>query len=328
MFAHSKTKRGFTLVELLVVIAIIGILVGMLLPAVQAVRNAARRAVCLNNMRQVILACHNYQSSNLKFPPGATSVGNGNYRSFTVDLLPFIDQGNLSDRFKSGEFGTMEPARVNRLSQDKIPLLLCPSATQNDEDTNQGAAGVATHYFGSMGGIADVVGSNDEFFDLAVANNGVFSTNGIFSPSNSVGEFSRAKAKNFDDCTDGTSNTIALVEVSQSSWTAVVGQNTETVSSRRFGWASGGTFGSDGTTDIRCGITLEYTPNVKIPQMRTGQGPGIGDATINQPIGSNHAGGLQIGMVDGSATFLNENVGISEMRAAMGIADRNNDSLE
>ena len=320
MFVHSKTKRGFTLVELLVVIAIIGILVGMLLPAVQAVRNAARRAVCLNNMRQVILACHNYQSSNLKFPPGATSIGDGqNYRSFTVDLLDLIDQGNLSDRFKSGEFS------LNNLSQEKIPLLICPSATQNDEDANQGPAGSAAHYFGSMGGISDVVGSNPANFPLLTANNGRFSTNGIFSPNNDLGAFSRARAKNFDDCVDGASNTIAIVEVAQSAWSTSTG---ETVASRRFGWASGGTFSNDGTTDIRCGITLRVPPNAKIPLMDSETIPGVGNRTVNQPIGSNHSGGLQVGMVDGSATFLNEGVSLGFIQAAMGIADKNEDSLE
>ena len=92
MSTHSKTKHGFTLVELLVVIAIIDILVGMLLPAVQSVRAAARRTVCLNNMRQLALACHNYQSANLRFPAGAKTVaGDDNLStSFLVDILDFI----------------------------------------------------------------------------------------------------------------------------------------------------------------------------------------------------------------------------------------------
>ena len=128
MSSHSKSRRGFTLVELLVVIAIIGILVGMLLPAVQSVREAARRAVYLNNLRQVILACHNYQSSNLAFPAGAIDGGGAGFRSFNVALLPFIDQGAAADKFKSGEIGSL-----TELSNEKISSFLCASATQNDE---------------------------------------------------------------------------------------------------------------------------------------------------------------------------------------------------
>ena len=323
MFAHSKTRRGFTLVELLVVIAIIGILVGMLLPAVQSVRNAARRAVCLNNMRQMILACHNYQSSNLKFPPGATRVSGNLLQSFTVDLLDFVDQGVLSDKFKSGEIANGGDAAqgVGNLSANKIELFLCPSATQNDEEATarlNGIEGFTSHYFASMGA--------DNFDQQSLMDDGDISTNGIFSPNRSL-VFNRANAKNFDDCVDGASNTIAFFEVSQSPWKRFVSSgNTDTTMSRRAGWSVGGLTEdpmSAGAGQIVNGITLRYSPNdTTVAQMV------VNDEGINQPVGSNHSGGLQIAMVDGSARFLNEGVDLVMIKAAAGIADGEDDSLE
>ena len=106
-------KKGFTLVELLVVIAIIGILIGMLLPAVQQVREAARRTQCLNNMRQLGLACHNYESAFMEFPPGCnwdTDSGDdkrnpqilGRERvAWSVFILPFIEQNNLHNQLQA-----------------------------------------------------------------------------------------------------------------------------------------------------------------------------------------------------------------------------------
>ena len=106
-FSKNRIRAGFTLVELLVVIAIIGILIGMLLPAVQQVREAARRVSCANKMRQLSLAVHNYESAHRTFPvsqvgPGK-SDGSGGYQSgyysWLVPLLPFVEQNNLYNQF-------------------------------------------------------------------------------------------------------------------------------------------------------------------------------------------------------------------------------------
>ena len=311
---RSKTRSGFTLVELLVVIAIIGILVGMLLPAVQSVRAAARRAVCLNNMRQMVLACHNYQSSNLKFPPGVTEQPTGvNYTTYSVLLLDFIDQGVMSDDFKSGAI-----ASINALSSQRVEMFQCPSATQNDEVANHPLANVgnASHYFASMGADGDI-GSR------ALGGTSVISSNGIFSP-NDNNVFSRRNAKNFDDCRDGSSNTIAIFEVSQSPWQISGSGGTSEVSSLRAGWAFGGQFNAMTrvANNVWCGITVRHAPNAFISQAARGLD------TMNQPPGSNHSGGLQVAMVDGSARFLNEGVNLNFIRAAAGIADGGADDLE
>ena len=311
MSTRSNTRPAFTLVELLVVIAIIGILVGMLLPAVQSVRAAARRTVCLNNMKQIVLACHNYQSSNLKFPPGAKQTTNVNYVTYVVDVLDFIDQGVAADKLKAGTIST------NGLSSERVPSLLCPSATQNDEEANWGSSGAgngngnAAHYFPSMGA--------DDFDAVTLGTfSGTFSTNGIFSP-NANAEFSRRNAKNFDDCTDGASNTIAIFELSQSPWKLSSGVRVE---SRRAGWAFGGKHDGVAATELFCGTTLRYAPNAIETQSN------VDLSLINQPVGSNHSGGLQVALVDGSVKFLNEGVALAMIKAAAGISDAEEDDIE
>ena len=317
MSSRTKSKLGFTLVELLVVIAIIGILVAMLLPAVQTVREAARRAVCLNNMRQVITACHNYQSTNLRFPAGAARNTPRNLSSYSVDILDSMGESVAADQFTSDVFST------NDLSSVAVESFICPSATQNEQDANWGTNGAAngngfaSHYFASMG--ADDFGADTLGTTSSSGNSGgTFSTNGMFSP-NQDALFSRRNGKTFDDCKDGASNTIAIFEVSQSAWRDA---NGSAVRSRRAGWAFGGRHSDSIATEIFCGITLEHAPNAFISQSD------VDMAYLNQPVGSSHPGGLQVAMVDASTRFLNEGVDLDLIKAAAGIADGEPDVLE
>ena len=183
-------RLAFTLVELLVVIAIIGILIGMLLPAVQAVREAARRTTCANNIAQIGLATHNYEFSMERFPPGVTDNGGpilsqevGQHVSFLVDLLPYVEQFGIANNFDSA-LGTYAPA--NAAARLKVvPIYICPSDYPYVNDA--GTAGLSS-YAGCHHGTEA---------QIAADNNGVLFLNSQIT---------------YDDITDGSSNTILVGE--------------------------------------------------------------------------------------------------------------------
>lgn len=217
--ASSRTRRrlhGFSLIELLAVVTVIGILLGLLLPAVQTSREAARRAQCVNNLKQLTLALHNYHDAYKTFPPQSVGTteppgnwGSGNWRlmegnrgSFLKKTLPFFDQGGLDDLIEGGgPESNIAGAPTGRgganglwsgyyLYRTKIRAVLCPSDGLGIRSSANSTA--KTNYFGSVG---DSIRNNHNL-------------------RNNRGMFSHIKGTPLRDIKDGATNTALLSESS------------------------------------------------------------------------------------------------------------------
>jgi len=214
----SRRGAGFTLVELLVVIAIIAVLMGLLLPAVQMAREAARNASCKNNLRQLGLAAMNYESAKSKFPPGYTQVQltgqspsslNGfQGHSFIYYLLPYMEQSNLYDRFDP-----QVPKRNVSFANDglgtsaSIKTLFCPSDQLTGTAEPHGS-GSNTQWYGMTS--YKFNGGSRPIFATSSTNDGMFMATGPAArkaPTAPVGKEIRIA-----DATDGLSNTILFGE--------------------------------------------------------------------------------------------------------------------
>jgi prepilin-type N-terminal cleavage/methylation domain-containing protein len=194
----SLPRPAFTLIELLVVIAIIGILIGLLLPAVQKVREAANRAKCMNNLKQMGLALHNYESANHVFPtssrpPGVTPLPRV---SWTIPVLPFIEQDNLRTYYDlTSTWGAADNLPV---TSQPIKIFQCPSSpnpTRFDGDPQSGNW--------------DIVACTDY---AAVSGVAAYATNVNFTGSLEPGIMQTNHQTHIADVTDGLSNTIAITE--------------------------------------------------------------------------------------------------------------------
>jgi len=201
-----RRRSGFTLIELLVVIAIIAILIGLLLPAVQKVREAAARMQCQNNLKQMGLAAHSYHDSNQAFPPAYAKPSE---TSLHIQLLPYIEQGNTFGRVTLTNTSTNlngdTTANGIAVKTQDVKIYLCPSDPSSLKNTNPAAGSGRCSYMGNAGGATantrDVNGGVGGMFCSAYTG---------ASPTTTHVDGFRVR---FADVTDGTSNTVMFSEV-------------------------------------------------------------------------------------------------------------------
>ena len=334
-----RSKRSaFTLVELLVVIAIIGILVGMLIPAVQAARSAARRISCVNNIRQMTLACINYQSSHLRFPPGAGpfNLANGSVStvggSWLGNILPQMEQQNIADQMLGIDSGVMTDDQLiedchSFATINPVAAFFCPAATQADENANDPVRrGSTSHYVGSAGPAVNANGSSYEIYDPGTSGgSGPIGLGGLFSPLAANADlppvYSFRNARDFTDMVDGASNTLAIGE------SAGTARLDRTFVPHRVGW----TFGSNGFFDAEAN---GYVPT-EIYAVKSFDGSRINefnDYLENTELrnshcfNSNHPGGVNFSFADGSVKFVPDTTEVGVLIELSSISGRESTS--
>ena len=292
-------KHGFTLVELLVVIAIIGILIGMLLPAVQQVRESARRISCANNIRQLTLALHNFESSNRHFPAGALSAVDDDTGDdddgwgWGAQILPFMEQGNLADSLFPG---ISETPGVFKNSIDDTGSIIA------------GGEAVLPSFRCPSSDLEDVVPENNPTMEGFVIRSpdrehvgyGVSDFKGNAGPDNDgvlMKRLDGLRARGVVECDfgsidDGSSNTILLCE---SSYPGEEGDDWPI-------WAGA----PDRDEPILCKPGDRAAGSINC---WTGGGPSQWWTAIDDDCAwSFHPGGAQFGFCDGSVRYLNENL--------------------
>ncbi|MCA9235830.1 MAG: DUF1559 domain-containing protein [Planctomycetales bacterium] len=315
---HGRRRRAFTLVELLVVIAIIGVLVALLLPAVQAAREAARRMQCSNNLKQQGLAAQNYAGSNRDTLPvgyegetGRPGVNFSKLHLFT-ELLPYMEQEPLFDQINFNYTGAPwdnEPAK-----DVVVSAYLCPSWT--DPAVMTGALydyqnGALVTYSGVGGALVDGMSLSDPEFVVS-SGYGVIPKNGAFQaeilqgaaatggtggtrPGGSAAQTFKGRPVKFSEITDGQSNTLLVGEFVHRDLVASTGAWDEPPGNVR-PWYLGGFQNAPYSFKV-----VEFTPNTQINRDQ-------GVQFNHLPFGSRHPGITQFAYIDGSVHPLSDDI--------------------
>ncbi|KAA1260272.1 hypothetical protein LF1_28110 [Rubripirellula obstinata] len=328
-------RTAFTLVELLVVIAIIAVLVGLLLPAVQSAREAARRMQCSNHLKQIGLAMHNYESAFRTLPWGAKG---GWGHSWTTDILPFLEQSAVAENVPQGETGfgtdttvTPQGVRFRELARTLIPGYRCPSQpgpTHLSIPTDFISGRAVTSYLGNAGSNPqrDDHSSFDGMGNLI--RQGMNDSNGVLLAADCVSDPSSAPnfpAIKFAAILDGLSHTVLVAETKWDETWSCEECNHHSLYHPQFdtGPIGLGADFSQALTSFLIAINPSYLdgPNVTGP---TTIGPPIETYPIQNVLeispGSFHAGGVQVVLCDGSVHMLSDSTD-EKIRLAIGSRD-------
>jgi prepilin-type N-terminal cleavage/methylation domain-containing protein/prepilin-type processing-associated H-X9-DG protein len=356
---NRTNRRGFTLVELLVVIAIIGILIALLLPAVQAAREAARRSQCLSSIRQLGLACLNFESSKRRYPSALYNENGSQYAGpwgYIAIITPYMEDAALHDLIEFKVRWDYSPNDTRGVAKTNIAITKCPSqdvqepiAVFNKDDGTAGMDTQRAHYYAVMGGKSDDTCPGVAPWELTscggfgYAKNGGEATNGIMYPA------SKTKVS---DVTDGTSKTFLIGECS---WDYVANTPGQKPSAPP-GWYAGEEFyGNDSLSQGFLDGSAFIGPNGQMSKNGSGFWMcnalnlryGIMEATFyvdpatNKPLnatqqskhndvsfGSKHVSGCNFCMADGSARYVSRTTDLSVLKAFANRHDGQQKSLD
>lgn len=336
---HRSKKAGFTLVELLVVIAIIGILIALLLPAVQAAREAGRRTMCNNNLKQIGLGMHNHHDTFGFFPPGfKDSKWDANSAALTsasrstsahAHLLNYMEQTTIGAlvRFDQPYINTSDPAldfnKQARMAQ--VPVFLCPS----DPDELPLEEGGRSNYFANQGN--SLLHGNPPT-DPSDPNFGFPAPNGIF--------FLNSRVK-FQDIMDGTSHTAAFSEkIKGDGSNAIITEESDTFAPDTDPETMDEAVADCNACDIN-DLTKQGQSYIGVPWLRAyhsnsqyyhinkpnGRSCMYPPGRIMTTAGSRHPGGVHVLMCDGSVHFINDTIDIATWRGMGTRAGKENIAL-
>ncbi len=317
--SFRSTALGFTLVELLVVIAIIGVLVALLLPAVQAAREAARRMACINNLKQISLSLLNYEATFGALPSGGLATDSGGYgHSWWVRILPVIEAQNVYGKFDQtsnytgwvggDQFGGNRDNR-ELLSGKHFDFMYCPSSDLPElvlENAVHDNASIMSATYTGVAGATDHTTARDQNGSGGGA--GRISWGGTLIAQGTV---------KLSEITDGTSNTLLVVEQSDfcvDAGRGLVDCRSDCGHGFTMGWGDDGWERIFNMTCVLHPINEKSFDSLGVP----------GNCGPNRAIQSTHPGGAFVALADGSARFLGEGL---EIQTLYNLANRDDGNV-